>query len=196
MTASRVIEQAAQAEHRLLEPVLELNGSTLVRALTPLAKAADEPPLIALSLATLATGAVLRHPRTLRTGARMFAAHLVANGLKTVLKGAVDRRRPNAVEDGPEIKPGSGTDDKAANAFPSGHTAGALAVAQAVAHEVPRLAAPARVVAVIAGGMQVPRGAHYASDVLSGAIVGWVSERIAGVVLDRGEQAVRRYVLR
>jgi len=107
-----------------------------------------------------------------------------------VLKGSVDRLRPNAVEDEPEIGTGSGTEDKAANAFPSGHTAGALAVAQAVAHEFPRHATAARAIATVAGATQVPRGAHYLTDVLSGAAIGWLSERIAGVALRLAENAV------
>jgi membrane-associated phospholipid phosphatase len=191
MSARDTIEDAAKAEHRLLEPVITGERSMLVRALTPLARAADEPPLMLLSVATLIGGAVAGRAAIARTGARMLAAHLVANGLKTVLKGSVDRLRPNAVKDEPEIKPGSGTDDKAANAFPSGHTAGALAVAQAVAHELPRYRVPARVVAIVAGGTQVPRGAHYLTDVVAGAAVGWVSERIAGHLLTQAERAVR-----
>ncbi len=190
MSIGETIERGAAVEHQLLEPVLGLQNSAAVRALTPLSKLADETPLMILSGATLATGLVLRQRRMLRIGARMLAAHLVANAAKTVLKGSVDRLRPNAVEERPRIKPGSGTDDKAENAFPSGHTAGAIAVAQALAHEVPRYAAPTRVIAGVAGATQVPRGAHYLTDVVSGAIVGWLSERIATQVLDRIESAI------
>ncbi len=190
MSIGQTIERGAAVEHQLLEPVLGLQNSAAVRALTPLSKLADETPLMMLSGATLAAGLVLRQRRMLRIGARMLAAHLVANAAKTVLKGSVDRLRPNAVEERPRIKPGSGTDDKAENAFPSGHTAGAIAVAQALAHEVPRYAVPTRVIAGVAGGTQVPRGAHYLTDVVSGAIVGWLSERIATQVLDRIESAI------
>ncbi|WP_294355480.1 phosphatase PAP2 family protein [uncultured Sphingomonas sp.] len=196
MSATEKVRQAAVAEHRLLEPVLALQDGALVRALTPLSKLADETPLMLLSGATLTAGLLLRRRGVIRVGVRMFAAHLVANAAKTVLKGSVDRLRPNAVEHEPEIKPGSGTNDKAANAFPSGHTAGAIAVAQAVAHEFPRVAAPARTVAMIASATQVPRGAHYLSDVLSGAVVGWVSERVAGYVLDRLEPVVLARVMK
>lgn len=190
MSIGQTIERGAAVEHQLLEPVLGLQNSAAVRALTPLSKLADETPLMMLSGATLAAGLVLRQRRMLRIGARMLAAHLVANAAKTVLKGSVDRLRPNAVEERPRIKPGSGTDDKAENAFPSGHTAGAIAVAQALAHEVPRYAVPTRVIAGVAGATQVPRGAHYVTDVVSGAIVGWLSERIATQVLDRIESAI------
>ncbi|SEK51660.1 PAP2 superfamily protein [Sphingomonas palmae] len=190
MSTKEIVRQVAVAEHRLIEPVLAWQDGKLVRALTPLCKLADETPLMVLSGATLTAGLVLRRPGTTRLGVRMFAAHLVANAAKTVLKGSVDRLRPNAVDHEPEIKPGSGTDNKAANAFPSGHTAGAVAVAQAVAHEFPRVAAPARAVAVVASATQVPRGAHYLTDMLSGAAVGWASERIAGYVLARLEPII------
>ena len=191
MNIDRALDQAVRLEHRLLEPVLDLEGSALVRALTPLAKLADEPPMMIVSGATIAVGLVTGRSRVVRVGARMFAAHLVANAAKTILKGSVDRLRPNAVEHEPRIEPGSGTDDKAENAFPSGHTAGAIAVAQAIAHDVPGLATPARVIAIVSGAMQVPRGAHYATDVLSGAAVGWLSERLAGYLLDQAEAVFR-----
>ncbi|WP_294192410.1 phosphatase PAP2 family protein [uncultured Sphingomonas sp.] len=196
MSAKEKVRRAAVAEHRLIEPVLALQDGALVRALTPLSKLADETPLMLLSGVTLTAGLLLRRRGVTRVGARMFAAHLVANAAKTVLKGSVDRLRPNAVEHEPEIKPGSGTDDKAANAFPSGHTAGAIAVAQAVAHEFPSVAAPARTVAMVASATQVPRGAHYLTDVLSGAVVGWASERVAGYVLDRLEPIVLARVMK
>lgn len=191
MSASGQVREAVVIEHRLLEPVLKLQDTVIVRALTPLCKLADETPLMVISGVTLTTGMLLRRADLARVGARMLAAHLVANAAKTVLKGSVDRLRPNAVEHEPEIRRGSGTDDKAANAFPSGHTAGAVAVAQAVAHERRDYATPARSIAVLASVTQVPRGAHYLTDVLSGAVVGWVSERIAGYVLDKVEPIAR-----
>lgn len=184
------VEQAAVVEHRLLGPVLGLKNNSFVRALTPLCKLADETPLMVLSGVTLSAGVLRRNPRVTRTGARMFAAHLIANATKTVLKGSIDRLRPNAVEEKPEIRPGSGTEDKAANAFPSGHTAGALAVAQAVARDFPRHATVTRGMATVASATQVPRGAHYLTDVLSGAAIGWLSERVASVALRLAENAM------
>lgn len=196
MSTRDQLQRAADAEHRLIEPVMALEDSKVVRALTPLAKAMDEPPLMAIAIVTLTAGALARQPVVARVGARMLAAHLVANALKTVLKGSVDRLRPGAVEERAEIRPGTGTDDKEANAFPSGHTAGAVAVAQAVAHELPHYGVPARVVAVIAGATQVPRGAHYLTDVVSGAAVGWLSERIAGYALAHAERTARDRLMR
>ncbi|WP_019517077.1 phosphatase PAP2 family protein [Sphingomonas sp. Mn802worker] len=192
MSGAWALDRVAKAEHRLIQPVLALQDSVLVRTLTPLAKLADERPLMLLSGATMVAGVAAGNARVARMGARMLTAHLFANAAKTVLKSSVDRLRPNAVDEEPEIKPGSGTDDGAENAFPSGHTAGAIAVAQAVAHELPALGTSARILATVAGATQVPRGAHYLTDVLSGAAVGWVSERAAGHVLDRLTRVVAK----
>lgn len=186
---SKKVEKAAKKEHRLLAGITGLADSKAVKALSPVAKVTDEPPLLALGLGTLALGTLLRRPTIIRSGARMVASHLVATGLKTVLKASVDRTRPNVAAGKPKIKKGSGTANTDKNAFPSGHTAGAVAVAQAVAHEVPGTAAPLRAAAGAAGALQVPRGAHYLTDVLAGAAVGWLAERIAGVAMKRVERA-------
>lgn len=185
-------KKLAQAEHRHTAPVRAWGDRTVVKALSPLAKATDEPPLLALGLGTLALGAIARRPTLAKSGARMVASHLVATGLKTVLKAQVDRRRPNAVDGEAELKKGHGTADSDENAFPSGHTAGAVAVAQAAAHEAPGVALPARLAAGAAGALQVPRGAHYATDVIAGAAIGWLSERIAGWAIDAAARLAER----
>ena len=125
------LRKAAKQEHRATIATQALIGSAITRALTPVAKATDEPPLLALGIGTLALGAALRRPALARSGARMLASHLIATGLKTVMKASVDRVRPNAARDGSEIGAGHGTDDSSRNAFPSGHAAGAVAVARA-----------------------------------------------------------------
>ncbi|MEH3048384.1 phosphatase PAP2 family protein [Sphingomonas adhaesiva] len=158
--------------------------------LTPVAKATDEPPLLALAVGTLALGTMLRKPAMTRTGARMLASHLLATGMKTVLKASVDRTRPNAEDRGAHLAKGSGTDDTDRNAFPSGHTAGAMAVARSVAHDVPAAAVPVQLAAGAAGAAQVPRGAHHATDVAAGAAIGWLSERLASWAIG----TVDRYV--
>lgn len=185
---ARTAEKVAETEHGLLARVIDLSGTRVVQALSPIAKATDEPPLLALGIGTLAFGMVLRRPAVIRSGARMVASHLVATGLKTMLKAGVDRTRPNVAGDSPRLEKGTGTDRTDRNAFPSGHTAGAVAVAQAVAHEVPGVATPVRAAAGAAGALQVPRGAHYVTDVLAGAAVGWLAERIAGAAMKRVER--------
>lgn len=188
----KALRKAAEREHDALAPLRALAGGAALKAMAPLARGTDEPPLLALGLGTLALGAVLRRPAMARSGARMVASHLLATGLKTVLKAGVDRARPNTVSGTPRLEKGHGTDDSDLNAFPSGHTAGAVAVAQSIAHEAPGAAGPARLVAGAAGAVQVARGAHYASDVAAGAAIGWLSERIASWAIDTAGRLVEQ----
>ncbi|MDR6788226.1 membrane-associated phospholipid phosphatase [Sphingomonas sp. BE138] len=184
----KALREAAAREHDATEPLRALAATGAMRALAPIAKATDEPPLLALGLGTLAIGAVLRRPALARSGARMVASHLLATGLKTVLKAGVDRARPNATGKAPKLGKGHGTGDTALNAFPSGHTAGAVAVAQSIGHEAPGIATAAKLAAGTAGAAQVARGAHYTSDVVAGAVIGWVAERVASLAIDAGER--------
>lgn len=155
---------------------------------------ADQPPLVALSLATIGVGLMLRRRDVTRTGTRMLLAHALATAGKTVLKRAIDRSRPRrALKDGEhEARAGSGSDDTEFNSFPSGHTAGAVSVAEAIARTAPTYAAPARGGAAFVAAVQLPRGAHYPSDVAVGAGIGWVADRIAGLAINAGERAIDR----
>lgn len=184
------VRKAAEKEHRMTK-ALRLDGDGLVAALlAPVAKATDEPPLLALAVGTLVLGTVLRKPAMARTGTRMLASHLLATGMKTALKASVDRTRPNVEDGGEHLAKGSGTGDTDRNAFPSGHTAGAMAVARSVAHDVPAVAVPVQLAAGAAGAAQVPRGAHHVTDVAAGAAIGWLSERLASWAIG----TVDRYV--
>jgi membrane-associated phospholipid phosphatase len=186
----KALRAAAEREHDAHGPARALAAMGAMRALAPIAKATDEPPLLALGLGTLAIGAVLRRPTLARSGARMVTSHLLATGLKTVLKAGVDRARPNVAGAGPRLEKGHGTDDTDLNAFPSGHTAGAVAVAQSIGREVPGAAGVAKLAAGTAGAVQVARGAHYTSDVVAGAVIGWLSERVASWAIDAAARVV------
>lgn len=189
--AKKKAQRLAKAEHRAERPLLALATTPLIRMLSPAAKAADEPQLLALGIGTFALGTVLRRPTMARSGARMVASHLVATGLKTALKATVDRPRPTAAaKGGATLRKGHGTADTARNAFPSGHAAGAVAMAQAAAHAAPGIATPARLAAGAAGALQVPRGAHYLTDVAAGAAIGWLSERLGGWAVGTAERYV------
>jgi undecaprenyl-diphosphatase len=181
-------KKAAKALAR--EDVAQTHRATLsedgpmLRAAGKASELADQPPLIALSAGTMVAGALLRHPAVLRAGTRMLASHLIATGVKTVLKSAIDRTRPaRAVKEGHRIGQGDGAEDSSLNSFPSGHTAGAVAVAQAVAHESTAAGLPLQAAALGVAAMQPRRGKHYVSDVVAGAAIGWASERAAGALL-------------
>lgn len=182
----------AEKEHRMTRGLRVDENGIVAAVLAPVAKATDEPPLLALAVGTLALGAVLRRPAMTRTGVRMLASHLLATGMKTALKASVDRTRPNADDTGAHLSKGSGTDDTDRNAFPSGHTAGAVAVARSVAHDVPAVAVPVQLAAGAAGAAQVPRGAHHATDVAAGAAIGWLSERLASWAMGTVERYVEK----
>jgi len=178
--AKAVAKQDVQGTHRATRS----HDGPVLRAAGKASELADQPPLIALSTATMVAGALLRHPAVLRAGTRMLASHLIATGIKTVLKNGIDRTRPaRAVKDGHHIGKGNGSGDTSLNSFPSGHTAGAVAVAQAVAHESTVAGLPLQAAAIGVAALQPSRGKHYVSDVVAGAAIGWASERVAGALL-------------
>ncbi|WP_294262184.1 phosphatase PAP2 family protein [uncultured Sphingomonas sp.] len=149
---------------------------------------ADQPPLIALSAAVLVAGLAARHAGVARTGGRMLAAHLLATWVKTAIKRSIDRTRPDeALDDGYRAEPGD-SEAHELSSFPSGHTAGAVAVAEAVAREAPGLAAPMRLFAAAVALVQLPRAKHFVSDVVVGAAIGWASERMASAAIDAAER--------
>ncbi|WP_315761166.1 phosphatase PAP2 family protein [Sphingomonas sp. Y38-1Y] len=161
-----------------------------VKAAGKASEVADQPPLIALSAAVLVAGLAARQPAVARTGLRMLAAHALATGIKTAIKRSIDRTRPDhAIENGYRAEAG-GSARHELSSFPSGHTAGAVAVAEAIAREVPAAATPVRLLALAVALVQLPRCKHFVSDVVVGAAIGWVGERGASAVMDRGVAAI------
>lgn len=188
-------KRIAEAEHELVGSVAAAAEHKPVALLGAASEIADQPPLVALSLATIAAGLVLRRRDITRTGARMLLAHALATGGKTVLKRSIDRSRPaRALLDGEAtVGTGTGADDTEFNSFPSGHTAGAVSVAEAVARTAPQLATPARLGAAAVAVVQLPRGAHYPTDVAIGGVIGWTAERLAGALVDAAERGFERF---
>ncbi|AQR75955.1 hypothetical protein BXU08_16095 [Sphingomonas sp. LM7] len=161
----------------------------VVRGLGFASEAADQPPLIGASLATIGAGMVLRRPLLLRAGLRMLASEMVATGIKAAIKHHVNRTRPRKMhKDGRYSLHGDreGSKDEGPwNSFPSGHTAGAVAVSRAVTREYPGVAPLAGLAAIVVGLIQLPRGRHFASDVVAGAAIGAVSEALVNAAARR-----------
>jgi undecaprenyl-diphosphatase len=189
--AKTLATRAARADRRHAHRATTRDDGLALRLAGKASELADQPPLIALSIATLAGGLALRHGAVARAGARMLASHLLATGAKTVLKSVIDRTRPaRAVRQGYRLEKGDGAGDPSLNSFPSGHTAGAVAVAEAIAAELPGGALPARLAAAGVGLVQPHRGKHYLSDVAAGAVIGWVSARIVDAVWKASTRSV------
>jgi membrane-associated phospholipid phosphatase len=149
------------------------------RALAQVGKVGDQPPLRAICAGVFVCGLVRGDRRLAAVGVRMLAAHEVATGIKTFLKHRIDRTRPrNAASPADNAARPGNSRAKAESSFPSGHSAGAVAVARAFGRDYPDHRATAVGVAALVGASQVPRSAHFATDVLAGFAVGWAAEAI------------------
>lgn len=174
--------KAERIEAALGTEAVQYRGHRAVRTVGLLSKASDQPPLLALSAVTLAAGLVLNQPRLARAGVRMLASELLATGIKAGIKRYVARTRPHKMlEDGryllhPDKK--AKRNEGPWNSFPSGHTAGAVAVGRAFSREYPQASGATALTAVAVGAVQLPLGNHFASDVVAGALVGFISEAV------------------
>jgi len=170
------LEKADVAVAQAVAPVRE---SLPVRVLGALSELADQPPLIALSAATYALGIVRRDRRLAETGGRMLAAHLLATAIKSAIKARVIRTRPHLLVERDDYRMHAGEENAhPVNSFPSGHTAGAVAVARAVTRDHPDRRPAAYTLAGAAALMQIPRCAHYPSDVGVGVAIGLAAEAL------------------
>jgi membrane-associated phospholipid phosphatase len=153
-----------------------------MRYFAQLSELADQPPLLALSLIAFGAGMLRNDPRMKDTGKRMLMAFTAATAAKSTLKATVDRTRPDKLVDDrthdAALRSPTPSKSDALKSFPSGHTAGAVAIARAVGHNYPRLASPVMTAALALGVLKVFKGDHYPSDVLAGFAVGLVSEGV------------------
>jgi membrane-associated phospholipid phosphatase len=156
-----------------------------IRALGFLGDVADQPPLLMLTAGVLAFGVATGRPRARAAGSRMLLSFGIATAMKAVVKRSVSRTRPHVLlDDGVYAVRADGPDEGPWHSFPSGHTAGAVAVARALARTVPDAALPAYAAAAAVAAVQLPTAHHYASDVLAGAAIGLAADALA-------ERAVR-----
>lgn len=148
-----------------------------VRLLGLLSELADQPPLNAICAATFAIGLMRGNRRLASAGGRMLAAQLLSTGLKSAIKHQVDRTRPRVADDGGTYAMKRGQSHASANnSFPSGHTAGAMAVARAFVRDYPEHRAAAYAAAAAVAAIQLPRCQHYPSDLAAGAAIGLAAE--------------------
>ena len=108
----------------------------------------------------------------------MVLSHLLATAAKNFIKHRVDRTRPRSTGSGKGhgIKPGR-SHAKEETSFPSGHSAGAAAVARAFARAYPEHRGAALAGAGFIALAQIPRCAHYPTDVGAGLAIGLAAEK-------------------
>lgn len=145
----------------------------VVTSLGLVSEIADQIPLSLVCGGVMTAGLISDRPHLARTGVRMMAAHVLANSIKRAIKNRFRRTRPGVVLDGEDYvcEPGE-TEGGHDTSFPSGHTAGAVAVAAIIASDIPKAAVPAFLTASLIAGVQVPRAKHYPIDIAAGTLLG------------------------
>jgi undecaprenyl-diphosphatase len=178
-------EALLDADSAVAEAVEPYRRTAAVRALAWLSELGDQPQMRMLCGAVIAAGLVGRSKRLTRAGLRMIAAHTLATEAKNVVKRRIDRSRPRSRTDGIGHKPRPGRNTaKEETSFPSGHSAGAAAVAAAYARDFPEHRAAAAAGAGAIALAQIPRCAHYPTDVGAGLALGLAAEALLDPVLD------------
>ena len=115
-------------------------------------------------------GRLQNDARAENTAVDALSASIVAAGIVSpILKTVVGRARPRENQGVYSFKPFSG-----AQSFPSGHTTQAFAIASVIAahYRNPWVAGTAYTAAGLVGLARIDHNAHFASDVLAGAILG------------------------
>ena len=192
----KAAKAVAEADHAATHKAAKHRDTPLVKATGFLAEIGDQPQMIATAIGTAVIGLATKRPDLVRGGVRMLAAHLVATAVKNAVKASVDRARPEkAIDDGETVfEPGKSRDHEMTS-FPSGHTAGAVAVAIAVSRDVDGARVPAALIATGVAAAQPVTGKHYLSDLVAGAAVGWISEALVSAVFDRVAPRVEEAVV-
>lgn len=187
-TVRKVARKVEKIDRQVTHSVAKARHHPAMKVIGFLSEVADQPPLIAASVGTLAIGLATGRRDLARGGARMLASHLLATGAKLAIKNRIARTRPSAALDKGEHRFELCEDgDHDETSFPSGHTAGAVAVTLAASREIEGVAAPGLAATAAVAVAQAPAGNHYLLDVVVGGAIGWATEAVVSAVFDRLE---------
>ena len=183
MAEGKASKAVLAVDEAAAEAALPYQGSPAMEALGRFASLGDQPPLRTLCAAVTAAGVAGGNRRLARAGVKMLVAHTLATLAKDFVKERVDRTRPRSKgEKRKDHVPKRGRgDSKEETSFPSGHSAGAAAVAWAFAREYPEYALPAYVAGSALALAQIPRCAHYPTDVGAGLAIGIAADAIVDI---------------
>jgi hypothetical protein len=190
MDGERKTTAVERADHKISSEVNNERDSWPVRLIGAASEIGDQPQMRTICGATVVVGIARRDMHLTGAGLRMLAAHTLATWAKSGIKAVINRRRPKDGDD-PRVRQGD-SDRHEDNSFPSGHSAGAVAVGEAIARAYPDHALAARGVALSVSAVQVPRGTHYAGDVLAGIAIGLIAERVSDAAIDLAVRWARR----
>ncbi len=182
MDGERKATAVEKADHKITSEVNGERNSWPVRLVGAASEVGDQPQMRMICAATVAAGIARWDLHLTSAGMRMLAAHTLATWAKSGIKAVINRRRPKDGDD-PRVREGD-SDRHEENSFPSGHSAGAVAVGEAIARAYPYHAGAARGSAWSVSVVQVPRGTHYAGDVLAGIAIGLIAERVSDAAID------------
>lgn len=128
--------------------------------------------------ATWGYGLWQENPDVVLLGRQATEAVVLAEITTIVIKYATGRERPSGSDSSGDFHPFSFRSD--ADSFPSGHTAGAFALASAFAHHSHNVYLPWAYysLAGLVGLSRVYKGDHWTSDVVAGAVIGELSARL------------------
>lgn len=193
--ATQTLRKTEAVDRKLADAVALSARRTPGRWTRRLAEIGDQPPLVAVSLAVIATGLAGRNARLGRTGFRMLTAHSLSTIVKLAGKDNIDRTRPGAVgQKSYRLKQGTSRDGRL-RSMPSGHSAGIVAIAGAITVDYPHLLLPAAAASVAVAGAQLPSRNHYLSDVVVGAGIGLAVAGLARLLIppfDEGSATRRK----
>lgn len=132
--------------------------------------------LITTAIVILAAGWYFKKARLYETGRSLFIGLIAAGISVQVIKHLIGRARPRLTDTllliGPTLKKGY-------DSFPSGHTTMAFCFAAILSHHLPKYRVLFYLFAVVVGLERIEDGAHFPSDALAGAILGFIVGKLS-----------------
>lgn len=136
-------------------------------------------PIHATAGALLLAGMITKRPKLKDAAAVTLGSFYLNAGVTGILKNQFQRHRPSSTNNNELFEGPSG--DGTNSSMPSGHTSTAFAAATSIAsvyHDSPWVPKVAYGVATLVGLSRINDNKHWASDVLAGAALGYLSGKI------------------